>query len=91
MKNIFKNFLTKSQIIVPEKEKTSDEKIAELTNQLIVELKKSGRSIAKRHIDPNYGAFSISVYDLGTKAEELRIHDVVNGWEVKAKPTFTEF
>lgn len=72
-------------------EQTHDEKIAELANQLIIELKNSGRSIAKRHIGPDYGSFGITVHNLGTKNEVLIIHDIINDWEIRVKPTFGEF
>lgn len=68
-----------------------DERIGFLANELIKELKASGRSISKSKISKGFGGFDISVYNLGTENESLKIFDLINNWEIETKPTFKEF
>lgn len=69
----------------------ADEKIGYLANELIKQLKASGRSIAHPCINKGFGSVDISVYNLGTKYESLAVFDLINKWEIKTKPTFKEF
>ncbi len=72
-----------------QRKQTADERIGFLANELIKELKKSGRSIAHRHINEGFGSLSIIVHRLGSKNTDMRIES--NGWEVYIQPTFSEF
>lgn len=74
-----------------EKPMTRDEKIGYLANELIKELKASGRSIANPEISKGFGSFDVLVHYLGTEREEVLIKNIINGWEIEAKPTFKEF
>ena len=69
----------------------TDERIGYLANELINQIKASGRTIAKPDIDNGYGSLDISVHRLGTSNAVMYVGDIANKWEVRTKPTFKEF
>lgn len=87
MKPRFLSFFNRKK----QKHQTHDEIIGYLANELIKELKASGRSIELSDIDEGYGSFDITVQNLGSKNEYVSIGNIINDWEIKVKPTFKEF
>ena len=71
------------------KKKTTEEKIAELTNKLIIELKTDGKSIGRPDISKGFGSLTIWVHNLENEKREIALES--NGWRVAFKPSFTEF
>ena len=69
----------------------TDERIGYLANELIKQVKASGRTIAKPDIDKGYGSLDINIHWLGTSNAVMYVGDIANKWEVKTKPTFKEF
>lgn len=68
-------------------DQTRDEKIGCLANELIKELKASGRSIGS---DSNFGGLTIWVHQLGKEDAYIYL-DKCGKWEMRIKPTFNEF
>lgn len=89
MNKLFKFFLRKNNIET--KKLDVDERIGYLANELIKELKASGRDISLPDIDDGYGNFGIYVHNLGNDNEKIIISNLINDWEIKIKPTFGEF
>lgn len=87
------NILNKFKSIFKDKnkEQTHDERIGYLANELIKELKASGRSVALPHISKGYGSVDICIQNLGTENEYISVESIINDWEIKAKPTFDKF
>jgi len=81
----------KWKIDIKTKRLDADERIAYLANELIKELKASGRSIALPGIDEGFGSFDITIYNLGTEDESMSVKSIINNWQVEVKPTFKEF
>ena len=69
----------------------TDERIGYLANELIKQVKASGRTIAKPDIDKGYGSLDINIHWLGTDRAVMYVGDSINHWEIKTKPTFGEF
>ena len=69
----------------------SDEKIIELANQIVVELKNSGRNVGLEYIGKGYGSFDITINFLGTEHELLRVESIINNWRVEGKPMIKRF
>ena len=88
MNEIFKFWSSK---ISKKTKLNANEKIGYLANQLIMELKASGRSIALPGIGKGFGSFDISIYNLGTEDESMSVKSLINNWQVEVKPTFKEF
>lgn len=62
--------------------KKSSNKITDLTEKLCVELVKQGYKISQEDIAPGFHSFDVSIHTFrGT--ENLVIHNIVNGWEVR--------
>ncbi len=81
----------KWKIEVKTKRLDADEKIGYLANELIKELKVSGRSIQCNENDKGFGNLDIWVYDLGKENAIMDLQRSPNGWSFKTKPTFEEF
>lgn len=73
-----------------QKPMTHDEKIGYLANELIKELKASGRSIEDSHISEGFGSLAIYVHRLNTEDASMNIENT-GKWRIEVKPTFTEF
>lgn len=71
------------------KEVRESNRIEYLTNELIEELKKDGKSIASPYVSNDFGSFTVFVHNLGTENEKISL--CTNNWEVTVKPTFKEF
>lgn len=71
------------------KKKTTEDKIAELTNKLITELKADGKSIGSPDISKGFGSLIIWVHNLENEKREITLES--NGWRIAFEPTFTEF
>jgi len=69
----------------------ADEKIGYLANELIKELKASGRSIQCNEGNKGFGVLMIWVFNLGKENGKIEIQCNSNSWKVKTKPTFKEF
>jgi hypothetical protein len=88
-KSIFKSY-DEAGVIQTDTSMTSDEKIGYLLNELIKELKASGRSIACPSIASDFGSISIYAQRIGSTDSFVEICNT-SGWSFKAKPTFEEF
>ena len=66
-----------------------DERIGYLANELIEELKASGRSIQCNNSDKDFGHLDIWVHHLTN--EDLYLELSSSNWSFKTKPTFKEF
>lgn len=81
----------KWKIEVKTKRLDADEKIGYLANELIKELKASGRSIQCNENDKEFGSLLIWVHRLGKENATMDLQNCPNGWSFKTKPTFKEF
>lgn len=73
-----------------EKPMTHDEKIGYLANELIKELKASGRSMQCNEYDKGFGHMDFWVHDLGKERAYIEMQNS-SKWSLKVKPTFKEF
>lgn len=89
MNKIFKFWLSK---INKKTRLNADEKIGYLANELIKELKASGRSIQCKNTDKSFGSLMIWVHHLDDdENSKIVMQNKSNGWEIDFKPTFNEF
>ena len=95
MKEIFR-FLSrkkKAEVQVAPVEQTSDERIGYLANELVKELKASGRSIQCKESDKGFGCLNIWVFNLDSENAHMELEATGggDGWKMKIIPTFKEF
>ena len=79
----------KWQLQIKIKRLDADERIAYLANELIKELKSSGRSIQCYDSNKDFGNLDIWVHHLTNKDSYLELTN--SDWSFKTKPTFKKF
>lgn len=60
-----------------------NEKITSLVSELINELLDSGKKIELPSISENYAAFDVTIFNLGTEDEYVRIESILNDWQIE--------
>lgn len=93
MKEIFRLLNRDKKVEVQETpvEQTLDGRIGYLANELVKELKASGRSIQCNERDKGFGNLMFWVFDLDGENAHIELAAHVDGWKMKIKPTFKEF
>lgn len=60
-----------------------NEKITVLVSDLIKELLDSGKKIELPSISENYAVFDVTIFNLGTEDEYVRIESILNDWQIE--------